>query len=132
MKPGIRIENGDEISDALKRLEGVVEKRITRQALLAGGWIIAREAKALAPREDGQLQASIVASVVSPNPIGPRDEVVYVGPARGKVFYGHIIEFGSIQQSARPFIRPAFDTAGNRAMEMVGTVLAREIERLAG
>ena len=39
---------------------------------------------------------------------------VDIGPEKGKVFYGHIVESGSSQQSARPFLRPALDEGERR------------------
>jgi len=47
----------------------------------------------------------------------------------GDFFYAHFIEFGTAKMAAKPFMRPAFDTNKERAVEVMKTTLAKGIER---
>jgi HK97 gp10 family phage protein len=52
---------------------------------------------------------------------------VYVGPASPDGFYGHMIEFGTVNAPAYPFMRPAFDMAQGAALNAVTTVLRGQL-----
>lgn len=88
------------------------------EPLLAGGWIIANEAKKRAPYKTGTLRRDIRPEIVE-------DGVVAVGTS---VPYGRRIEFGFIgkdsrgrnyHQAARPYLRPAYDEKKNEAIAEV-------------
>lgn len=88
------------------------------EPLLAGGWIIANEAKRRAAYKTGTLRRDIRPEIVE-------NGVVMVGTS---VPYGRRIEFGFIgkdsrgrnyHQAARPFLRPAYDEKKGEAMAEV-------------
>lgn len=58
---------------------------------------------------------------------------MFVGPSRGKgvIGYAHIVEFGSVKMSPRPYMRPAWDGQKQRALEIIKAELGGEIIRAA-
>jgi HK97 gp10 family phage protein len=143
MKAGIKIEGADEIDAALKRMATVTRREVVERALLAGGEEIAAEARRLVPADTGNLRASIIASTTAKGmnsaggSSGSGDVKVFVGPEQGREaehdgFYGHMVEFGTNDTAAEPFMRPAFDgPAARRAAAAIGEVLASEIDKQA-
>lgn len=88
------------------------------EPLLAGGWVIASEAKRLARYKTGTLRRSIRAELVEPG-------VVVVGT---DVAYGRRLEYGFMgadrlgreyHQAPMPYLRPAFRTKRAEAIETV-------------
>lgn len=88
------------------------------EPLLAGGWVIASEAKRLARYKTGTLRRSIRAELVEPG-------VVVVGT---DVAYGRRLEYGFMgtdslgreyHQAPTPYLRPAFRTKRAEAIETV-------------
>ena len=45
------------------------------------------------------------------------------------VFYGRMVEFGTVKMPPRPFMRPALDAGGQEAVNAIATNLADGIER---
>lgn len=54
---------------------------------------------------------------------------MFVGPARGKgvIRYAHIVEFGSINDSPHPYMRPAWDARKDEALSLIKGELAEQI-----
>lgn len=50
----------------------------------------------------------------------------------GHAFWGRFLEFGTVNQAARPIWRPVFDAETEATVEKVGNVLRLSIARLAG
>jgi len=45
--------------------------------------------------------------------------------------YANIVEFGSVKMAAEPFLRPAFDSQGRAAQDVMVDTLRREVEEAA-
>lgn len=58
---------------------------------------------------------------------------MFVGPARGKgvIRYAHIVEFGSVDTSPQPYMRPAWDGNKDKALEIIKAELGNEIIKAA-
>lgn len=54
---------------------------------------------------------------------------VYVGPARGAgvIRYAHIVEFGSVDTAMQPYMRPAWDSQKDAALNTIKGELASQI-----
>lgn len=141
-----------ELMDSMRRLPQSLQDKALPRAVLAGAGVIRDEARRLCPKKSGRLARSIVAKKVRKATGG----VIYqVGP---KLFYGQMVEFGtgphtikakklgkvlklgrwrniyarSIEHpgaSAKPFLRPAFDSKYQAAIDKLRESLARSIER---
>lgn len=76
------------------KLEGVVQY---------GAEVIEAGAKARAPVDEGDLQRAIHTE--------KEVEGTYVIAGGEGVFYGHMVENGTVKNPPRPFLRPAFEAA---------------------
>lgn len=132
--PPVQIIQGlKELNVALKNIGDEVgkkaEKSISMKALRAGGKPILEEARRLAPQgRKGRLRRSLAIK----NSKGRLE--VQIGARRGKsredrmgAWYAHMVEFGTINMSARPFLRPAVDRKSKEAVKELGSTLFKLI-----
>lgn len=110
--------------DTLERRLAALSTKLRAQALgeavQAGGEVIARAARARAPRRTGHLAEEGIASEIT-NRSGTK-AVAHVGPTK-EAFYGRFVEKGTKFTKAQPFIRPAFDEQKDAAVREVERVL---------
>lgn len=118
MKGSLRFEGGKELAAALARLPQSVSKKVCIDALLEAADPMVAVARRIAPREPGapDLADNIEARAVS----GGKDGLPTVawGPLKD-FFYGYFLEFGTVRMSARPFMRPAFDSQMDRSLDIL-------------
>ncbi|UVI39247.1 HK97-gp10 family putative phage morphogenesis protein [Qipengyuania spongiae] len=131
-----KIEGFRELDAALAKLgkhttEKALLRRIAKKALTP----MLERAKALAPDDDGQLKDSIVMgsrltrAARAQDGKTPRAGIrTFVGTASR---YGFLQEYGRADAPAQPFMRPAWDTQGPKALEIVKRDLGDEIEKTA-
>jgi len=116
-----------------RRLNGLSEKlraNALAEGAQAGGEVIARSARARAPRLSGRLaEKGVIAEIVER--AGTKG-VAGVGLTKAE-FYGLIVEKGSKFARAKPFLRPAFDEQKDAAVREVERklreVVMREVRR---
>ena len=118
----MRIEGGPQLAAALNSLSTRLSRRIQREALQAGGALIAERSKELAPRGDPSTP-NLADEIVISN-ARPRDGSVgiAIGPTKS-VFYGSFQEFGTAHHAAQPFMRPAFDGEAGRALKTISSAM---------
>ncbi len=138
-----------------KRTARAASKRVLKKA----GQVIADDAQSRAPVDTGNLKLSIAVYTKKPKGHDPgkrafhaamkggatRAEAraalraaqgaapfaeVFIGPL-ARVRYAMWQEFGTENQPARPFMRPAFDSKAKRALVIVRRDLGGEIEKTA-
>jgi hypothetical protein len=138
------LEGGPELAKALAELQELVgakgrggSKSAAREALLAGGRIIADAWADRVPVLDGNYQDAMRAT----------DAVKAAGTAKGALgsvaprrlegveddqqpyLYAARLEFGDADRAAEPSARPAFDATAGAATQEVGDVLHAAIAR---
>jgi HK97 gp10 family phage protein len=143
-----------ELDDALKNLPEYLQKRAMKEAFIAGGQIIQQTAVALAPRRRGNLAAAIELKFIPDMGNGQGGVAIYVN--KKKAWYGRLEEFGTAPHvirvrrgkalkigstyvkevqhpgaAAKPFMRPAFDTKKQEAVNVIALTLRKFIERYA-
>lgn len=84
-------------------------------ALEDGAKLIESAAKASVPVRSGKLRDAIHTE--------KSDEGVSVIAGDGSAFYGHIVEFGSVQMGARPFLVPALESKRGEVDKLVSRAL---------
>lgn len=96
---------------AMMELKTATARNQMRQALLAGGEVLAQAARSLAPVDQGWLRESIGASPK----LSGRQASMHVPQAEVEVFVGPssspkaiVQEFGSFDQPPQPYMRPAW------------------------
>ncbi len=110
--------NGEEVK--------VRGKRVTGKTAFETGLVVEGQAKALAPVKEGRLRGSITTQAAdrgtnvegkaegSDKISAPQDpQEVFVGTA---VDYAPFVEFGTVHQSAQPYLRPALDLAQGKVV----------------
>lgn len=146
----IHVSGLKELNDALKELP----ERIARNALSAGVYAAAKvikdEARALAPNytgpvakghpPPGTLKRSVIMKHIAEKS-GKYQQTFYVLVRHGKkykkqgkkgnlsqdAFYWRFVEFGTVKMAAKPFMRPAFESKKQEALEAMREKLATRI-----
>jgi len=122
-----------ELNKALQQLPDKLQDKAIKNAMAAGARVIRKEAKRLVPVETGTLQESIVVSRTVQQK-GRRRTIkggVVVGIKDEARFYAHLIEYGSSNSSAHPFLRPALDNQSRAAINKIGPKIGSEVEKQA-
>lgn len=139
----------------LAELNGPLRESLARSMAVAGGQVLRDEAKLLAPKESGLLASAIY---LAHKDASNEAQQIYSVTWNSKIApHGHLLEFGHWQPykvvklpngewfttneklaapkftAARPFLRPAFDSAKGRAKQaMINRGKQRLPELLAG
>lgn len=140
----------EEIERNLKRLTGDESKKALRRALHRGAKVIADQAKANALRIDDPQTADQIAKNIAIRSGGVRNErregglmkrVGVMGGAKplkkgtetglpgGNTTHWRFVEFGTSEARAQPFLRPAAEMAGQRAVDAVTQAAIIEIDK---
>ena len=124
-----------ELENALRKLPEVVAGAFLEQSLREAGQPMAASAKRFAPRSDstrqgGHMADSIAIRKLKNDTTRGLEATSWVGPDR-KHFYGMFSEFGTVHQTARPFLRPAFESEKSPTIDRLGKSLWVRIEREA-
>ena len=147
----VEVKGLRELNEALRLLPDRIAKNVLRGACGAGAAIIRKEAVARAPvytgdvtkghPPPGTLKRAIYMKQIRERS-GVTKQTFYVGVRSGKkqrdkkgrtldAYYWSWVEFGTAKMRARPFLRPAFEAAKNRAVERIKQYLAERIPREA-
>lgn len=124
----IHLSGFRELEDRLRRLPETVQRDYMNDAVAAGGELVLAEAVLRAPVEFGDLVESLMLRVTRQRNTGgdPRAEV---GPSKEEQHVGRFQEFGTAHHGAQPFLRPALETRGREAIQVIGDVLRDRLER---
>lgn len=132
----IKIEGLAELQDALRELPDATSRNVLRRVAKLVLTPIADRAKQLAPVAEGKLIASIkVGDKLSRRQKSqfqredPSDVVMFVGA--GALPQAHMMEFGTVDVAARPFLRPAWDQGKDTLLATLKDTLWQEIEKAA-
>lgn len=129
MHVSIKLIGGEKIA---RRLQGMTEKLARKKlqsALEEGAELFRERASELAPREPGapDLADNIGISALRGSGL---EKKVAVGPTKG-FYYGSFQEFGTRYHAAQPFMRPAFDEEGEKAILVISNALGAEVHEAA-
>jgi len=156
----VRVEGLSGLNAALGELSKSLAKGALRRTLVKAGQPIAQRARSLTPVDSGQLRNSIAVSSKLGTTAGKAEFAaamrsgaglaaataalrsarrtaagdgstaeVYVGA--GRLPHAHMVEFGSINNTPQPFLRPAWDEKRGEALDIIKNELGGEIQRTA-
>jgi len=139
----VEIKGLRELMLALEKLPAEVQKKPVQQALRAAAKPMrdAAIANASAFRDTGTVEKNI--KVVRSKVYNGKNYVHGVvlrvlnsskrrrAKGMGDAFYWKFLEFGTVHAPARPFLRPAFESNKDRALQIIRERLARGIENEA-
>lgn len=115
----IKTKGSKRLIAAMGGIENACQTEILEVAARVGSQIIEGDARRRAPRASGKLAASIKSETVEIT----RDRVLarVVAP----VFYARFPEYGTINQPAQPFMRPALYSNRRRVLATIRGVMGR-------
>ena len=150
----VRVEGLDELAKALRELPKRLVRNGLRASVYAGAKVIRDEARLKAPvatrqlgpnqQPPGTLKRSIIMKQV-PELSGEQKQTFFVTVRHGKKYrkqgkngnlsqdawYWRFVEFGTVKMTARPFLRPAFESKRYEAVDAIKNRLAERIEQAA-
>lgn len=117
----LRVEGGDRLARTLRELPDRVNRKVQRDALKEAAEPIRSAAASMAPRAPG---APDLADNIRISNARPDDGAVAVaiGPSKN-FFYATFQEFGTSRHGAQPFLRPAWDREGVKALQAIKSAL---------
>ena len=132
-----------ELAKALRELGPRVGRKHLRAATSKGAAVIRKKARELAPVDTGEMRKDIqqkrektssdnIASYSVYTRSGKRSRLS--GKARNvdkDSFYWKFQEFGTAKMPAQPFMRPAFESEKEKAIDELGTELDKRIQKEA-
>ncbi|MHB8100371.1 MAG: HK97-gp10 family putative phage morphogenesis protein [Sulfuricurvum sp.] len=127
------IKGIEELIKQLQDLPEKIEKRVVRAAVRQGANIIKDKAKDNVPVNEGDLKKSIKVKGVRGKP-GTIAFVIRPTSSKKKgksVFYGRFQEFGTSKMAAKPFMRPAYDEAGQDVIDKVVNTIKSKLDEVA-
>lgn len=136
MQTTVKLVGMDEIERKLAQVKGATAKNKVRKVLREAGEPIARKARALAPRDEGDLQESIdVSPILNRSQRGQHpkgyfaDLEMHIGPSG--LVQGITQEFGTYKAAAHPFMRPAWEGMEMKTLDTIGAMLWSEVHKKA-
>jgi len=109
---GVKIDGLEGLEDVLAGVGPRVARNLNRSTIHAMAGIVRDDARANAPRDSGTLRKAIKSVRRKPkNPDQPYSDVVVESgkDAKYDAYYWRFVEYGTINQAARPYIQPAVD-----------------------
>ena len=136
MNVDFKVDGLRELDKALNRLPLKARGSVIRGALNKAATPIAAEARRLAPRRKeepenrkyGPLRKSIRKSASTPRGRNNYTAEVKVGPSN-RAYYGRFLELGTSKMAARPFLRPAFESKSQEALDIFRREMRERIEK---
>ena len=132
-KGSFRIEGLTELVDGmLNELPKATSANVVKRALMKAAAPMESDAKQNAPVKTGKLKEKIdigtklSKSARKKHPKEMKYEV-YVGPP--SMSRAIVAEYGSVKQSPKPFMRPAWDANKKSALKDIVSVLSEELEK---
>lgn len=119
--------NSKALMGVLKTLPKNIQKNVMTGAIRASANVVRDEARRLVPKDTRNLEKSIV----SIQRKALNGEIIFsVTPSKGDRYdgwYAHFIEFGTINQAAQPFLRPAFENMQDMALHQAKVYIQERI-----
>lgn len=128
--------DADGLENLLKKLPNETAKKVTRLAVSAGARAIRDEAKKLAPYDPKRRKGTHLRDAIVSRRVKNTNDLFDIGVLGNKAPHGHLLEYGTVNMSPKPFLRPAADNAQEEVAKKIIKVLARgifrEAKKLAG
>ena len=135
----VKITGAKELDKLLKMLPQRMSRKIVRAALRKAARPMLKDAKAGIPKKSKQNSGKTRRDLKIRNIPNSKPLAVAIAGSRaknGRDYIMRFLEFGTVKQTARPFLRPAFDKNAEKALrilvEEIKTRLLKEAAKMAG
>lgn len=130
------------LSRDLELLSKAESRQVLRRSVRAGAELIAEEVKNNAPEQTGKLKRNIVVlfgkgaqgtavagvHIRGVNPDTGNSDKTMKAASPNNAFYWRFLEEGTSKMSAKPFVRPAFDSKQEEAAEAAFAEMTRAFD----
>jgi HK97 gp10 family phage protein len=142
----VKVEGLRQLGLNLKKLEDNVARKAARSATAAAATVVKKAAKANIRKAPSVDTGSLLDAVITKR--APRGETELTSEhlvtvrgrgkkrpysAKGKRIatapHAHLVEFGTVNMPAEPFMRPAFDSEKNRAADVIADRLRAAVTK---
>jgi len=145
-KTRVEVKGLRELGKALKDLGNAVGLKVSRGATAAGARVVRKQAVAnieAAPSiETGSLRDAVIVKRAGRGESSLTSEHLVTVRGRGKPYnkkgqriarapHAHLVEFGTVNMPAEPFLRPAYEQKKGDAVTAIAEQLAKGIDRAA-
>lgn len=126
-KKGLRaeFEGQKELIENMKSLSDELRMNVKHEAIMGAANFLKGESERRVPVRTGKLKENIIIQKVEDSEIVTE---VKVGPSRDG-FYGAMVEYGTKNMKAQPYMRPAFDENEERVEKIVAEKIREGIEK---
>lgn len=136
----VKVEGLSDLSRRLKNLSDEVTKKIARSATASAAGVIKKAAQAKVPVDTGNLRKNIIVKRLPKGESSLTSEHI-VTVRQGKrtkkqkdagvrdAWYGSLVEFGTARAPAQPFMRPALDENGDKAVQAMKSTIERRLKK---
>lgn len=128
----IKVEGLADLERRLTSLSADIGGKVARAAAMAGGRVIQKEARRLAPVLTGAGKKSVVVKREKRTQLAAEVAIGWKKPKKKgdpDAWYMRLVELGTVKMTPRPHIRPAFDSKKEAAVERVGAVLKTRLDK---
>jgi HK97 gp10 family phage protein len=128
----LEFKGARELEAALMELTTATAKNVARRALKKAGEPVRAKAESLAPEAEGDLEKAVsISTKARRHRAAPGTVEVYIGVATDEGQVGALQEFGNINHSAQPFMRPAWHPMRFQVLNEIGANMMIEVEKSA-
>lgn len=126
-----------ELDKAMAKLAPSMQVSTLRKALKRSAQPVIDEAKRLVPVDDGDLRESITMNTRLKNRRDARQDrsesavIMYLGTSTPLGSHGHLLEFGTKNHPAQPFLRPAWEKHKKKVLDNIQAELWNELRKTA-
>lgn len=139
----VKVDGLRALGERMRKLSADVALKSARSATAAGAGVIKKRAKANITRNPSVDRGDLLKAVITKRlPRGQTDmtsEHIVTVRGRGKkkkdgsvqasAPHGHLVEFGTVNMPAEPYLRPAFDQGKEEAARAIADRLRKRIEK---
>ncbi len=139
-----------QVQKALEKLPATLQRKVVVGATRAAATVIAKDARENVPVDTGLLKKSIAVRSVPKKETEANHVKFYVVPLSKnyvsgvltsggakfgtvkfdkRVYYAHMVEFGTENMAARPFMRPAFENSASKSVNAFQTYALKRTEK---
>jgi len=128
------------LDNLLKQLPEETQKKVVRRSVAAGARVIRDGARELAPYDPSRSEGTHLRDAVMVKRLQGTNDIMRIGTLTGSSPKGaphaHLVEFGTVKMSAKPFLRPAAlftqQATAVKMFRILANGIFREAKKLAG